>query len=218
MQSCEKLSAEELVTENLGLVRMLAGRFCGRGIEYEELYSAGCVGLVKAANRFDESKGFKFSTYAVPVIAGEIKQLFRSGGSITVSRPLKELSLKAVKIKEELIKKGIEPRISQIAKLLNTDIEQAALALEVSLPAISLSFDNEGIRDIPTPSGIGEITDKIALYEALGKLSPQDRRLIELRYFQELSQSRVAEILSMTQVQVSRREKRILGELREKLG
>lgn len=108
------------ITEHFALVHSIAGRFRNRGIEYDELFSAGCVGLVKAGNNFDESRGLKFSTYAVPVIMGEIKQLFRDGGTVKVSRSLKELSLKICRLRDELIKNGEEPHISVLAAQTET--------------------------------------------------------------------------------------------------
>ena len=132
------------ITEHFALVHSIASRFKDRGIEYDELFSAGCVGLVKAGNNFDESRGLKFSTYAVPVIMGEIKQLFRDGGTIKVSRGLKELSLKICRLRDELIKNGEEPHISILAERLGITPEEASLALGASLPPLSLSnYDDE---------------------------------------------------------------------------
>lgn len=130
----------------------IAGRFRNRGIEYDELFSAGCVGLVKAGNNFDESRGLKFSTYAVPVIMGEIKQLFRDGGTVKVSRSLKELSLKICRLRDELIKNGEEPHISVLAEKLGITPEEASLALGASLPPVSLSSydDEETTRAVST--------------------------------------------------------------------
>ncbi len=124
------------ITEHFALVHSIAGRFRNRGIEYDELFSAGCVGLVKAGNNFDESRGLKFSTYAVPVIMGEIKQLFRDGGTVKVSRSLKELSLKICRLRDELIKNGEEPHISVLAEKLGITPEEASLALGASLPPV----------------------------------------------------------------------------------
>lgn len=142
------------ITEHFALVHSIAGRFRNRGIEYDELFSAGCVGLVKAGNNFDESRGLKFSTYAVPVIMGEIKQLFRDGGTVKVSRSLKELSLKICRLRDELIKNGEEPHISVLAEKLGITPEEASLALGASLPPVSLSSyddeeNDEGSFDLP---------------------------------------------------------------------
>ena len=125
---------DKFVQSNLGLVHSIAARFRGRGIEYEDLFSAGCEGLVKAARGFDEERGLKFSTYAVPVIMGEIRRLFRDGGAVKVSRGLKELSLKVIRVREQLRKKGTEPRLSDIANELGITVEQAGEAVAADVP------------------------------------------------------------------------------------
>ncbi|MDE5916993.1 MAG: sigma-70 family RNA polymerase sigma factor, partial [Oscillospiraceae bacterium] len=157
-----KPSAEE----HLGLVRLCANRFRGRGIEYDDLYSAGCIGLLKATEAFDCDRGVKFSTYAVPVILGEIKRLFRDGGSVKVSRSLKELSLKTVKARDELSKiLGREPTIKELSERMETDECQIAEALSVSLPPVSLTDNSEedGKQiDISVPAPDTEIGDILA--------------------------------------------------------
>ena len=208
---------DSFIEENLGLVHSLANRFRGRGIEYEELYSAGCMGLVKAANNFEPERGLKFSTYAVPVILGELKRLFRDGGTVKVSRSLKERSMKVVAMRDELIKKGEEPKLSAIAQSLGLDVYEVSEALGVSLPAISLTFDDEKSFDIPVQSEESLITDKIALRELLKSLDKDDRKLLVLRYWKNKTQNEVAVTMGMTQVQVSRKEKKLLQELRKQL-
>ena len=210
------------ITEHLALVHAIASKFKDRGIEYEELFSAGCVGLVKAGNRFESERGLKFSTYAVPVIMGEIKQLFRDGGAIKVSRSLKELSLKVCRLRDEMIKNGEEPHICALAEKLGVSAEDVSLALGASLPPLSLSsYDDEdgdeGCYDLPVEPEQPKALDRIALRQLISRLEPLDRRLIILRYSEECTQSRTAELLGMTQVQVSRREKKILSELRKQL-
>lgn len=126
---------EEWICANIGLVHACAKRFTGRGMEYDDLFQAGCMGLVKAADGFDESRGLKFSTYAVPVILGEMRRLFRDGGTVKVSRSLKELALRATREREGYIhREGREPTIGELADLLGVDAEQAAEALGASLP------------------------------------------------------------------------------------
>ncbi len=209
------------VTKHFGLVHSIAGRFKDRGIEYEELFSAGCVGLLKAANNFDESRGLKFSTYAVPVIMGEIKQLFRDGGMIKVSRSLKELSLKVTRLRDELIKRGEEPNISLLSDRLGISVEEVSEALSVSLPPLSLSRydDNEedGQTDIPIEPPQLKSTELLALRQIISTLSETDRKLIRYRYWGEYTQSKTALLLGMTQVQVSRRERKILDMIKERL-
>ncbi len=212
-----KPSAEE----HLGLVRLCANRFRGRGIEYDDLYSAGCIGLLKATEAFDCDRGVKFSTYAVPVILGEIKRLFRDGGSVKVSRSLKELSLKTVKARDELSKSlGREPTIKELSERMETDECQIAEALSVSLPPVSLTDNSEedGKQiDISVPAPDTEIGDILALRQIMELLNEKDRQLIIMRYFQGLTQSVTAKNLNMTQVQVSRREKKLLTFMREQL-
>ncbi|MBP0955746.1 MAG: sigma-70 family RNA polymerase sigma factor [Oscillospiraceae bacterium] len=217
-----KESRDRLVTENLGLVHLCANRFRNRGIEYEELYSSGCVGLVKAANSFDENRGVKFSTYAVPVILGEIKRIFRDGGTVKVSRSLKELSLKAVREKNSFISKnGREPTIAELSLEMNCSPDEIAEALSAAQPCLSLTrygeSDESEEQDIPSPFKESDIYEGIALRQAMDRLDANDRKLIFLRYFRSFTQSRAAAALGMTQVQVSRREKKILSELRKDL-
>lgn len=213
--------SKPLPEENLGLVHLCANRLRGRGIEYDDLYSAGCIGLLKAAEAFDSQRGVKFSTYAVPVILGEIKRLFRDGGTVKVSRGLKELSLKIMRTKEEMSKQmGREPTISELSRKLEKDESVIAEAIAVSMPPVSLTDstdENGGQIDIAVPSPDVEIGDNIALKQVLDMLEPADRKLIQLRYFKRLTQTEIAKILGMTQVQVSRREKKLLSFMREQL-
>ena len=209
------------IANNLGLVHACCHRFTGRGIEYDDLYGAGCVGLIKATDGFDESRGLMFSTYAVPVILGEIRRLFRDGGAVKVGRALKERSLKAARARERLqADLGREPTIGELAGALEVSPEEAAEALTASLPPISLTYEDEdGVSqlDLPVDSGEEARSDTMALEEVVETLEPRDRELIRLRYFGEKTQVQTAQVLGMTQVQVSRREKVILGELRKKL-
>ncbi len=213
--------SQPLAQENLGLVHLCANRFKNRGIEYEELYSAGCIGLLKAVKAFDPNRGVLFSTYAVPVILGEIKRLFRDGGTIKVSRSTKELSLKLARLREEhILKNGQEPTVSQLAQLAQESEESVIEALNVSAAPISLTQENEdGTRqvDIPVDAPDEERTEKLSLRQALSALDSSDRQLICLRYFKSLTQTQTAKVLGMTQVQVSRREKKILERLRGEL-
>ena len=213
--------SQPLAQENLGLVHLCANRFRNRGIEYEELYSAGCIGLLKAVKAFDQSRGVLFSTYAVPVILGEIKRLFRDGGTIKVSRGTKELSLKLARLRQEhMLRSGEEPTVSQLAQLAQASEESVIEALSVSAAPLSLTQENDdGTRqvDIPVDAPDEEITEKLSLRQALSGLESRDKQLIALRYFRSLTQTQTAKVLGMTQVQVSRREKKILERLRNEL-
>ena len=212
---------DRFVEQNLGLVHSCANRFRGKGIEYDDLYAAGCMGLVKAFDAFDDQRGVRFSTYAVPVILGEIRRLFRDGGSVKVSRSLKELSVKVARERERfLLKNGKEPTVSEIAEELMIDPDDVAEAISVGTPTISLTESEEeggGQLDIRVETLEEQIADQISLKEVIGQLDPRDRSLILLRYFKGKTQSETAEYLNMTQVQVSRREKKILSVLRERL-
>lgn len=210
------------IENNLGLVHSCAGRFRGRGIEYDDLYGAGCMGLVKAYDGFDETRGVCFSTYAVPVILGEIKKLFRDGGTVKVSRSLKELGLRVNAAREAHLRQyGAEPGIAQLAALLEEDEENVALAIRAAMPAMSLTAatdeDGEGQLDIPVDSPEEELADRISLQEVMAHLPEQDRQLIRLRFYANRTQNDTARLLNTTQVQISRRERRILQYMRAQL-
>lgn len=210
------------IEQNLGLVHACAGRFRGRGIEYDDLYSAGCMGLIKAYDGFDESRGVCFSTYAVPVILGEIKKLFREGGVVKVSRSLKELGMRANAAREQYIKLcGSEPSLSQLAQQLDEPPETVALAIQAAQPALSLTPENGeetgGQMDIPVDSPEEELADRIGLGEVLRSLPEADQELIRLRFYGERTQSETARLLHTTQVQISRRERKILCWMRARL-
>ena len=216
------LKDNRLAEENLGLVHLCANRFRGKGIEYDDLYGAGCVGLVKAASAFDRDRGVKFSTYAVPVILGEIKRLFRDGGSVKVSRSVRELGMRISRAREQfMLLHGREPAVSELAELTDSSPEDVAEAIAVNLPAVSLTDDsengNEGQIDIAEPSPDAELVDILSLRQALGALDETDRRLIYCRYFKDMTQTRTAEVLGMSQVQVSRLEKNALRAMRSYL-
>lgn len=216
--------AAPLAEENLGLVHLCANRFRGRGVEYEELYSAGCVGLLKAVRAFDSSRGVQFSTYAVPVILGEIKRVFRDGGAIHVSRGLRERAVRLQKLQEVFEQThGRTPTLSELSVLADCTVEACAQALCVSQAPLSLTQqsdgdgEQDGQLDIPVEAPDRRIGDLLSLRQEMEQLAPRDRMLLELRYFRELTQTKTAQILGMTQVQVSRREKKLLSQLREAL-
>ena len=171
----DKTRREAFITQNLGLVHACAGRFRGRGMEYDDLYSAGCVGLIKAYDNFDESRGVCFSTYAVPVILGEIKKLFRDGGTVKVSRSLKELGMRVQAAREYTMKLcGAEPTLQQLAEQLDEPIENVALAIQAAQPAMSLTpeggEDGDRQLDIPVESPEEELADRISLAEVIEAL------------------------------------------------
>ena len=212
---------EILITENLGLVHSCAHRFTGRGIEYEDLFQAGCMGLVKAFDAFDTERGVRFSTYAVPVILGEMRRLFRDGGTVKVSRSLKELSVRAMKERENFIlKTGREPTVSELSEILSVKEEEVTEALCAAAPVISLTAGEDeggGQTDVPVESPEDEITERLSVIKAISDLKERDREIINYRYYKNKTQTETAKILGMTQVQVSRREKKILEILRKEL-
>lgn len=217
----DKTRRSEFIEQNLGLVHSCAGRFRGRGIEYDDLYSAGCMGLVKACDAFDPERGVCFSTYAVPVILGEIKKLFRDGGTVKVSRSLKELNLRINAAREHHRKLcGTEPTLSQLAEELGESVENITLAIQAAQPALSLTPEGENSDrqiDIPVESPEEELADKIGLAEVLESLPEEDRLLIRLRFYANRTQSETAKVLHTTQVQISRRERKILKVMRDRL-
>ena len=217
---CER---EEMIEKNMGLVHACAHRFQGRGIEYEDLFQAGCMGLVKATDAFDWERGVRFSTYAVPVILGEMRRLFRDGGTVKVSRTLKELSMRVMRERDRFYTQtGREPTILELAQRMNESVEDIVEAIGAAAPAISLTGTDEedgqnSQMDIPVESEEERITDLLALKQAMGILPAKDRSLIIFRYFQGKTQTETAKLLGMTQVQVSRREKKILQNMRQNL-
>lgn len=218
----EEKTREQVIESNMGLVHACANRFRGRGVEYDDLFQAGCVGLVKAADGFREELGYSFSTYAVPVIMGEIKRIFRDGGTVKIGRAMKEKIRLAGKIREEFVSLyGKEPNVSQVAEKMGLDNAQTAEILSASMPVLSLTAEDEDDRekqlDIPVSPPEDDISDRLALKQTVEKLSEFDRRLIVFRYFKGYTQSKTAKLMGISQVQVSRKEKKILLEMRKKM-
>lgn len=213
------MNRETAICENLGLVHTCARRFAGKGLDYDDLYQAGCVGLIKAVDGFDPGRGLCFSTYAVPLILGEIRHLFREGGAVKVSRSLRTLSLQVSRLREQMAGElGREPTVEELALRLGKEPAEVAGAVGVSLPVVSLTAEEEeGQFDLPVESYEQAVTDRLALEQVLEQLAPRDRALIRLRYLGRQTQQATADRLGMTQVQVSRREKALLLTLREKL-
>ena len=210
------------VEQNMGLVYLCAKKLLGRGAEFDDLVQAGCVGLIKAADAFDPGRGLAFSTYAVPVILGEIKRLFREGGAVKVGRTTKEKARELLRLRDSLAAcLGREPGVAELAARAGMDPSEAAILLGAGLPVLSLTAGDDGGPqewDLPVDSPVEGISDKIALRQAMEALEEPERRLVECRYFNSMTQSRTAELLGMTQVQVSRKEKAILAKLRGWLG
>lgn len=213
----------ELVENNMGLVYACANRFRGRGVEFDDLVQSGCIGLLKAAQGFDETRGFMFSTYAVPAIIGEIKRIFRDGGAVKVGRSDKEKARKLMELRDSLGKElGREPTVSEIAEKSEMSVAEVSQLMCAMLPVLSLTVDDESESSAEIDVTVGDPTeemgDAIALKAAVENLEERDKKIVEFRYFAGLTQTVTAKKLGMTQVQVSRREKVILQELRRKLG
>lgn len=201
----------------MGLVHLCARRFMGRGVEYDDLFQAGCVGLVKAAENFEPERGLKFSTYAVPVILGEIRRLFRDGGAVRVSRGLRELAQKVREAEERLRDSmGRAPSVDELAQALEITPEKTALALGALRQPISLTGGEEGEQlEIPVEAPEERMTERLTLRGIVEGLEERDRKLIYYRYYKGMTQTQTAALLGMTQVQVSRREKKILAYMRQ---
>lgn len=220
----DKAARDRLVTENTGLVWSIVRRYAGRGYELEDLFQIGSIGLMKAIDKFDTAFDVKFSTYAVPMIAGEIRRFLRDDGMIKVSRSVKELGFKARSAREELTGKlGREPTIEEIAGKIGASSEEVAASLEAGAEVESLykPLGNGGEKELllmdrieEERDGHEELLNRMVLKELMDGLSEQHKEIILRRYFGSQTQTQVAEALHISQVQVSRLEKRILREMR----
>ncbi len=219
------LALEELIEENSGLVRSIAYRFRDRGCELDDLIQIGTIGMIKAVRSFSLERGTAFSTYAVPLIMGEIKRHLRDDGLIKVSRAYKKLSQELAVARNRIITdEGRDPSIAELAEICGISTEDAAIAFESASPVASLSEtygDDEKLTlESQLPSDDNEIerlTDKIALSQAISKMPPDWQKLVLLRYFRNMTQIQVASALGYSQVKVSREEKKILEFLRKEL-
>lgn len=225
----DKRAREQLVEENMGLVWSIVKRFSGRGTDMEDLFQIGVMGLIKAIDKFDTSFEVKFSTYAVPMISGEIKRFLRDDGMVKVSRTLKENCWKIKRETEQFRQqKGREPTMEELSLLTELPPEEIAMALESSAEVESIyktipQKDGSEIclldrmENQTQGGGMQQLLNKVVLEQLLKELPDTERRLIIMRYLQEKTQSEVARVLGVSQVQVSRLEKRILKQMREKL-
>ena len=222
----DKAARDTLFQENTGLVWSIVKRFKNRGVELEDLFQIGSIGLLKAVDKFDTSYDVRFSTYAVPMIAGEIKRFLRDDGILKVSRSMKEICYKAYLVRDSLEKsKGKEPTLDEIAGEMAVTVEDLVMAMESGAEVESLQktiYQGEG-NDISLmdkleekKNGQEEVINRLLLEEMLGVLDAKERKLIYMRYFQDKTQTEIAGELGVSQVQVSRMEKRILEELRKK--
>ncbi len=225
-QQGSRKAMEELINDNMGLIKSIAARFAKRGTDTDDLFQIGAMGFIKCIQKFNFNYDVKLSTYAVPMIMGEIKRFLRDDGKIKVSRSLKELAVKAKYLSDDIKKAtGREPTAEEIAKELNVKKEEIVLALEAagepeSLDAKLYGGENGDVSKLDrvmAQSSSDAIDNGIMLKQAIGGLSLRDRQIIELRYFQDRTQTEISRMIGISQVQVSRIEKRILKSLREKL-
>ncbi|MBE6682439.1 MAG: sigma-70 family RNA polymerase sigma factor [Ruminococcaceae bacterium] len=221
-KSGDQNAKELLITENLNLVRSIALRFKNRGQDYEDLIEIGKIGLLKAIEGYDDTLGYTFSTYAFPLITGEIKRFLRDDGPIKISRSIKSNASIIMQAKQQYIKQhGKEPHLSQLCEICNLSAEDITLALEACSPTVSI-HEKIGGKDSDITIGdtlfsddfIEELTEKIALHEAVDSLCEFDRKILHLRYYKNLTQTQTASLLGTNQVKVSRCEKKILEKLR----
>lgn len=208
---------EKMISDNVGLVHSIAHRFTGRGVEYDDLFQSGCVGLIKAVDRFDETKGFAFSTYAVPVIMGEIKRIFRDGGAIKISRSLKEKAMKAQAACDKFEKDELrQPTVTELSDLLGISVEDTAEVLNVMIPPLSLnSFGEDGEDTIDVPVDESEqLFNRISVMQLMKHLDDIEKAIVDYRYYRGYTQQKTADLLGVSQVQISRKEKHVLQKLR----
>lgn len=224
----EKEAREVLIEQNLGLVRHIVKRFLGRGYEAEDLFQIGVIGLIKAIDKFDTEYDVKFSTYAVPLITGEIKRFIRDDGMIKVSRNLKENGIKIKMAREKLAGKyGREPSVDEVAKEAFLTVEEVVLAMEANVQVESIYksvYQSDGnelfmVDQLADESGNAheEVLNHLLVNQLLNGLGKEEQKLIILRYYQDKTQMEVAKVLGISQVQVSRLEKKILLGMRQKM-
>lgn len=224
-QGGDRDAMAELMDKNAGLVRGIANRFRGRGVEYEDLIQIGSIGMLKAIRSFDTDRGTQFSTYAVPLIIGEIRRYLRDDGLVKVGRRQKKLGASLLAAREKFLgEEGREPQLHELAEMFSISDTEAAVALEALSPVRSLS-ESLGDEDsdfslenlLPAEDMIERRTDQIALKEVIDSLPEQWKKILFLRYFRECSQQATAEALGLTQVKISREEKKIFAHLKETL-
>ena len=224
----EKEAREVLTTQNLGLVHHIVKRFLGRGYEAEDLFQIGVIGLLKAIDKFDTTYDVKFSTYAVPLITGEIKRFIRDDGMVKVSRNLKENGMRVKYARERLNGKlGREPTLEEVAREANLAVEEVVLAMEANIQVESIYksvYQSDGneifmVDQLADKRGNAheEVLNQLVIHQLIEGLDKQEQRLITLRYYQDKTQTEVAKVLGISQVQVSRMEKKILLAMRQKI-
>ena len=224
-QQGDQLARDEIIQKNMRLVWSVVQRFLNRGYEPDDLFQIGCIGLLKSVDKFDLSYNVKFSTYAVPMIIGEIQRFIRDDGTVKVSRSLKEMSNKIRRVKDELSKQfGRTPTITEISEHLEVSPEEIIMAQEASRSPSSIHetvYENDGdpitLLDQIADSSETKWFEKIALKEAIALLDEREKLIVYLRYYKDQTQTEVAERLGISQVQVSRLEKKILNQMKDRM-
>lgn len=223
-KSGDAQAREYVVTNNIGLVWSIVRKFLNRGHEADDLFQIGCIGLIKAIDKFDETYGVRFSTYAVPMIMGEIKRHIRDDGIIKVSRSLKEISVRARSAMDRLSKElGREPTVNEVSEAVGVPADELVMALDATVvpESINAVVTDDG-KELESIIDGGEnmeqaVINKIAVKEALMNLEPRERQIIVMRYFKDKTQAQIAAQLGISQVQVSRIEKKVLSRMRDKM-
>lgn len=223
-QAGDDEAQELLVVHNAALVKSIVKKYIGRGVDFDDLYQIGCLGLIKAIRNYDATYQVRFSTYAVPMIMGEVKRFLRDDGMIKVSRSLKELATHAAAAQEKLgLKLGREPTVNELAQDLGVEIDELIMAMEASRPHMSIyepiyGDDSECsmLDKVKSQTNAeSEIVNRVLLKELLGQLNTRERQLIMLRYFEDKTQGEIAKIFGVSQVQISRLEGKIIKKLRD---
>lgn len=222
----DQVAKESLIEHNVSLVKCIVKRYLGKGVEYDDLFQIGCMGFLKAIAGFDESFGVKFSTYAVPMIAGEIKRFMRDDGSVKVSRTMKQTAKEInLFIEEYLAEHGKQPSVKEIAQKFGLEESETVFVMGSSKMPLSLyggaeykdGKERELIETLPAADDQEEMIERMLLKGAIEALPERERKIIVLRYFRDMTQSEVAEKIGVSQVQVSRIESKIIKEFRHKL-
>ena len=225
-KSGEQEAKELLIEHNVSLVKCIVKRYLGKGVDYDDLFQIACMGFLKAITGFDESFGVRFSTYAVPMIAGEIKRFMRDDGAVKVSRAIKQTAKEInLFIEEYTIEKGGQPSMKEIAEKFSLDESEAVFIMGSSKMPLSLygateykdGNEKELIDCLPAEDSQEDLLDKMLLKSAIDDLGERERKIIVLRYFRDMTQSEVAEQIGVSQVQISRIENKIIKEFRQKL-
>ena len=225
-KSGDQSAKQALIDGNVSLIKCIVKRYLGKGVEYDDLFQLACMGFLKAIAGFDERFGVRFSTYSVPMIAGEIKRFMRDDGSVKVSRAMKQTAKEMnAFVADYVAEHGVQPSVREIAEKFNLDESETVFVMGSSRMPLSLyggseadeKGDRELIDTLPAQDNQEELIDRLLLRTAIESLSERDRKIIVLRYFRDMTQSEVAEKIGVSQVQVSRIESRIIREFREKL-